>query len=169
MANSGPRSNSCNLAHFFSLFRPTPPQCYILLFPSLHSIDTPKSIELEFLHSFKHHLNLHICSSKTTIVNCPSPMFLANYWGARASGLKPTALPFTSISSHISRFLSSFSKGTNSCYQMASSLDHLSSRTRFEWLSGLNTEFRPSKSYRRTGIICTIGRSIYPIIERNIF
>lgn len=42
---------------------------------------------------------------------------------------------------------------------MANSLDHLSSRTRFEWLSGLNTEFRPAKNYRRTSIIGTIGAS----------
>ena len=41
---------------------------------------------------------------------------------------------------------------------MANSLDHLSSRTRFEWLAGLNTEYRPAKAYRRTSIICTIGR-----------
>lgn len=42
---------------------------------------------------------------------------------------------------------------------MANSLDHLASRTRFEWLSGLNTEFRPAKNYRRTSIIGTIGES----------
>lgn len=41
---------------------------------------------------------------------------------------------------------------------MANSLDHLSSRTRLEWLSGLNTEFHPEKSFRRTSIICTIGK-----------
>ncbi|KAI4122911.1 MAG: hypothetical protein LQ347_006339 [Umbilicaria vellea] len=40
---------------------------------------------------------------------------------------------------------------------MANSLDHLSSRTRLEWLSGLNTEFRPAKNFRRTSIICTIA------------
>lgn len=40
---------------------------------------------------------------------------------------------------------------------MANSLDHLSNRTRLEWLSGLNTEFRPAKNFRRTSIICTIG------------
>ncbi|KAI9681755.1 MAG: Pyruvate kinase [Trizodia sp. TS-e1964] len=36
-------------------------------------------------------------------------------------------------------------------------LDHLSARTRFEWISQLNTESRPQKNYRRTSIICTIG------------
>ena len=36
---------------------------------------------------------------------------------------------------------------------MASSLDHLASRTRIEWLSGLDTEFRPAKNYRRT-LVC---------------
>ena len=41
---------------------------------------------------------------------------------------------------------------------MANSLDHLSSRTRLEWLSGLNTEFHPEKNFRRTSIICTIGK-----------
>lgn len=41
---------------------------------------------------------------------------------------------------------------------MADALDHLSSgRTRIEWLSSLNTEFKPKTNYRRTSIICTIG------------
>ncbi|KAF2088716.1 pyruvate kinase [Saccharata proteae CBS 121410] len=41
---------------------------------------------------------------------------------------------------------------------MANALDHLSSgRTRIEWLSQLNTEYKPAKNYRRTSIICTIG------------
>lgn len=41
---------------------------------------------------------------------------------------------------------------------MADSLDHLSSgRTQIEWLSSLNTEFKPKTNYRRTSIICTIG------------
>jgi len=40
----------------------------------------------------------------------------------------------------------------------ATALDHLSSgSTKIEWLSSLNTEFKPSKNYRRTSIICTIG------------
>lgn len=42
---------------------------------------------------------------------------------------------------------------------MANALDHLASgRTRTEWLSQLNTEYRPAKNYRRTAIIGTIGR-----------
>jgi pyruvate kinase len=40
---------------------------------------------------------------------------------------------------------------------MATALEHLSSGTKIEWLSGLNTEFKPTKNYRRTSIICTIG------------
>ncbi|KAF4311608.1 Pyruvate kinase [Botryosphaeria dothidea] len=41
---------------------------------------------------------------------------------------------------------------------MANALDHLASgRTRTEWLSQLNTEYRPAKNYRRTAIIGTIG------------
>ncbi|KAL8700260.1 MAG: hypothetical protein Q9224_001048 [Gallowayella concinna] len=41
---------------------------------------------------------------------------------------------------------------------MGDSLDHLASgRTRIEWTSSLNTEYRPQKEYRRTSIICTIG------------
>ncbi|PSS15225.1 hypothetical protein M430DRAFT_51837 [Amorphotheca resinae ATCC 22711] len=41
---------------------------------------------------------------------------------------------------------------------MATALDHLSSgSTKIEWLSQLNTEFKPTKNYRRTSIICTIG------------
>ena len=43
---------------------------------------------------------------------------------------------------------------------MANALDHLASgRTRTEWLSQLNTEYRPAKNYRRTSIIGTIGKS----------
>lgn len=37
-------------------------------------------------------------------------------------------------------------------------MDHLSTgSTKIEWLSSLNTEFKPTKNYRRTSIICTIG------------
>lgn len=42
-------------------------------------------------------------------------------------------------------------------YKMATALEHLSSQTKIEWLSGLDTEFKPTKNYRRTSIICTIG------------
>lgn len=46
---------------------------------------------------------------------------------------------------------------------MADSLDHLSDgRTRIEWLSSLNTEFKPKTNYRRTSIICTIGMLACP-------
>lgn len=43
--------------------------------------------------------------------------------------------------------------------KMADALDHLSTgQTRIEWLSSLNTEFKPTKNaFRRTSIICTIG------------
>ena len=42
--------------------------------------------------------------------------------------------------------------------KMADALDHQTSgRTRIEWLSSLNTEYKPAKNYRRTSIICTIG------------
>ncbi|KAK8195837.1 Pyruvate kinase [Zalaria obscura] len=41
---------------------------------------------------------------------------------------------------------------------MADALTHLASgRTRVEWLSQLNTEYKPKKEFRRTSIICTIG------------
>lgn len=41
---------------------------------------------------------------------------------------------------------------------MATAMDHLSSgSTKISWLSQLNTEFKPTKNYRRTSIICTIG------------
>ncbi|KAI9807911.1 MAG: hypothetical protein M1825_005217 [Sarcosagium campestre] len=36
-------------------------------------------------------------------------------------------------------------------------MEHLSARTRYEWLAQLNTEYRPNKVYRRTSIIGTIG------------
>lgn len=46
---------------------------------------------------------------------------------------------------------------------MANALDHLNAgRTRIEWLAQLNTEYAPSKNYRRTSIICTIGKSDGP-------
>ena len=41
---------------------------------------------------------------------------------------------------------------------MASSIDHLSNRMKLEWTSKLNTEMQPAKNYRRTSIICTIGK-----------
>jgi pyruvate kinase len=41
---------------------------------------------------------------------------------------------------------------------MATAMDHLASGTsKISWLSNLNTEFKPTKNYRRTSIICTIG------------
>lgn len=41
---------------------------------------------------------------------------------------------------------------------MADALNGMpASRTRIEWLSQLNTEYKPSKQFRRTSIICTIG------------
>ena len=43
---------------------------------------------------------------------------------------------------------------------MASSLDHQAfGKTRAEWLSNLNTEYKPPREFRRTSIICTIGMS----------
>jgi pyruvate kinase len=41
---------------------------------------------------------------------------------------------------------------------MATAMDHLSfGSTRVEWLSALDTDYAPTKNYRRTSIICTIG------------
>jgi len=40
---------------------------------------------------------------------------------------------------------------------LSSTLGQLATRTRIEWLASLDTEARPSKNYRRTSIICTIG------------
>ncbi|MCJ1414717.1 Pyruvate kinase [Xylographa parallela] len=51
---------------------------------------------------------------------------------------------------------------------MASSLDHLTTRTRIEWLSGLNTEYHPAKNYRRTSIIGTIGPKTNSVESINI-
>ncbi|MCJ1319225.1 Pyruvate kinase [Xylographa vitiligo] len=51
---------------------------------------------------------------------------------------------------------------------MASSLDHLTTRTRIEWLSGLNTEYHPAKNYRRTSIIGTIGPKTNSVEQINI-
>lgn len=52
---------------------------------------------------------------------------------------------------------------------MADSLDHLSSgRTQIEWLSSLNTEFKPETNYRRTSIICTIGPKTNSVEKINM-
>ncbi|KAI9739581.1 MAG: hypothetical protein M1834_006299 [Cirrosporium novae-zelandiae] len=51
---------------------------------------------------------------------------------------------------------------------MANALDHLENRTRLEWLSSLNTEFKPAKAYRRTSIICTIGPKTNSVEKINI-
>lgn len=52
---------------------------------------------------------------------------------------------------------------------MADSLDHLSTgRTQIEWLSSLNTEFKPKTNYRRTSIICTIGTIALTALSRGI-
>lgn len=40
---------------------------------------------------------------------------------------------------------------------VATAQDHLSAGTRIEWLGQLDTEHKPSKNFRRTSIICTIG------------
>ncbi|KAG8625526.1 hypothetical protein KVT40_007277 [Elsinoe batatas] len=41
---------------------------------------------------------------------------------------------------------------------MADAITHLTAgRTRVEWLSQLDTEYKPKKQFRRTSIICTIG------------
>lgn len=41
---------------------------------------------------------------------------------------------------------------------MATALEHLAAgSTKVQWLSQLDTEFKPTKNYRRTSIICTIG------------
>lgn len=45
---------------------------------------------------------------------------------------------------------------------MASSLDHQAfGKTRAEWLSNLNTEYKPPREFRRTSIICTIGTVLH--------
>ena len=41
---------------------------------------------------------------------------------------------------------------------MGDALDHLNNRTKLEWHCGLNTDYQPKKVYRRTSIICTIGK-----------
>ena len=52
---------------------------------------------------------------------------------------------------------------------MADSLDHLASgRTQIEWLSNLNTEYQPKTNYRRTSIICTIGKLLLPSIHQSL-
>ncbi|KAI9834398.1 MAG: hypothetical protein M1819_003009 [Sarea resinae] len=51
---------------------------------------------------------------------------------------------------------------------MANALDHLGNRTRYEWLSQLNTEYHPAKVYRRTSIICTIGPKTNSVEKINM-
>ena len=40
---------------------------------------------------------------------------------------------------------------------MGDALDHLNNRTKMEWHSSLNIDYAPTKNYRRTSIIGTIG------------
>lgn len=43
--------------------------------------------------------------------------------------------------------------------KMGDSLVHQEyGRTRVQWLASLNTEYNPPNQFRRTSIICTIGR-----------
>ncbi|KAI9752945.1 MAG: Pyruvate kinase [Lichina confinis] len=47
-------------------------------------------------------------------------------------------------------------------------MEHLSSRTRYEWLAQLNTEYSPRKAYRRTSIIGTIGPKTNSVEKINL-
>ena len=40
---------------------------------------------------------------------------------------------------------------------VATAMDHLGTGGRLEWLSSLDTAYKPERNYRRTSIICTIG------------
>jgi len=40
---------------------------------------------------------------------------------------------------------------------MANALEHLANQTKLEWTASLNVDFQPTKNYRRTSIIGTIG------------
>lgn len=52
---------------------------------------------------------------------------------------------------------------------MASSLDHQTyGKTRAEWLSNLNTEYKPPREFRRTSIICTIGTFVQKQLRPNV-
>jgi pyruvate kinase len=45
---------------------------------------------------------------------------------------------------------------------MADAIAHLQAgRTRIEWLSQLNTEYAPKRQFRRSSIICTIGKELH--------
>jgi len=50
---------------------------------------------------------------------------------------------------------------------MATAMEHLSAGSRVQWLSDLDTEFKPSKNYRRTSIICTIGPKTNSVAALN--
>ncbi|KAF1990267.1 pyruvate kinase [Aulographum hederae CBS 113979] len=52
---------------------------------------------------------------------------------------------------------------------MANALEHLSvGRTRIQWLSQLNTEYTPTRNYRRTSIIGTIGPKTNSVEKINM-
>lgn len=52
---------------------------------------------------------------------------------------------------------------------MADAIAHLNSgRTRIEWLSQLNTEYKPKRQFRRTSIICTIGMVMSCVCVRAV-
>jgi hypothetical protein len=43
---------------------------------------------------------------------------------------------------------------------MANALEHLANQTKLEWTASLNVDFQPTKNYRRTSIIGTIGTQL---------
>lgn len=81
---------------------------------------------------------------------------------------KLLSIPSSSPISHSLTRIEPTSKEDTATCKMADALDHLSSgRTRIEWLSSLNTEFKAKKNYRRTSIICTIGiHDLHPRLEK---
>lgn len=79
------------------------------------------------------------------------------------TSLSYTSPSFLSQPLHI-HLHSNPTRSTSDLFKMGDALAHLNSgRTRMEWLSQLDTAYKPKKQFRRTSIICTIGT--LPIIH----
>lgn len=71
----------------------------------------------------------------------------------------PAQQDYTQTRAQIASPTMSVSHARNRSMSIAMAIpDHEQSRNRVEWLAALDTESRPGKNYRRTSIICTIGR-----------
>lgn len=125
------------------------------LIPLLHLPSLPLPL-LFFTTSLTYTLPLKSTSSPVSLSNTVSPPINLIKRRPRNEG-QPA-------SKHVQRLTipsaTNSPQHTHNTFTMASSLDHQAfGKTRAEWLSNLNTEYKPPREFRRTSIICTIGMS----------